>query len=219
MSRDRAIIEHLCAALRGPLPGHDGFLEQAGYKRADIEAALRNDPSPKHSAVLILLFPRGADLHTLLMLRPTYAGVHSGQVSFPGGRREEGDGDHWDTALREFTEETGIALHDIDRLGELSPLYIPPSRSLVKPCVAFTSVLATASPDPIEVAALMELPLDALLADDVIRHREQHIAVVNKPVIVPYFDLLGHAIWGATAMMLWELRELLAHDGQQLNDP
>lgn len=236
-----AIIERLRVALRGPLPGHDGFLARAGYKRADIETALRDDPSPRQSAVLILLYPSVAvalregdpplpdqaptpstpqplnhstsSLHTLLMLRPTYAGVHSGQVSFPGGRKEAGDADHWATALREFTEETGIALDRIDRLGELSRLYIPPSRSLVTPCVAFASSPGTASPDPKEVAALMELPIDALLVDDAIRHREQFIAVAGRPVTVPYFDLVGHAVWGATAMMLWELRELLRKAG------
>ena len=80
---------------------------------------------------------------------------------------------------------------------------------MVHPCVAFTSVLGEASPDPREVAALIEIPLDALTADDAIKHREQFIHVAAGKVMVPYFDLAGHVVWGATAMMLWELRELI----------
>jgi 8-oxo-dGTP pyrophosphatase MutT (NUDIX family) len=209
MMTHKETLERLRAALRGPLPGHDGFLRQAGYKRADIEASLRNDPAPRESAVLVLLFPRDEELHTLLMLRPSYEGVHSGQVSFPGGKREEGDADAWATALREFREETGIALEDHEPLGQLSRVYIPPSRMLVTPCVAYAATVGPASPDPNEVDALFDAPLTFLLADDAIRYREQYIHIAGRSTTVPYFELGGHVVWGATAMMLWELRELL----------
>ena len=157
----------------------------------------------------MLLFPRGQELHTLLMLRPDYAGVHSGQVSFPGGRCEPTDADHWATALREFKEETGIVLDRPEALGNLSKLYIPPSRSLVYPCVAFAQEIGQATPDPREVVELFEVPVDAIMGPDVVKHREQFIAVANRPVMVPYFDLGGKVVWGATAMMLWELRETM----------
>ena len=204
-----ATIAGLREALRGPLPGHDGFLAKAGYKRAELEASLRNDQQPRESAVLIMIHPVDGVLHTLLMLRPEYNGVHGGQVSFPGGRREPVDTDLWATAMREFGEETGIALGRVERIGELSKVYIPPSRSLVSPFLAFAEELGPAAPDPREVAELIHAPLNGLLQDDAVKHREQYIHIAGRSTTVPYFDLQGHVVWGATAMMLWELRELL----------
>lgn len=203
------LIGTLRAGLRGPLPGHDGFLERAGYTRADLDASQEQDTAPRESAVLALIYPRQAGLFTLLMLRPEYDGVHAGQVSFPGGRREAQDTDLWATALREFEEETGIGTQGIEHLGALSQVYIPPSRSLVSPFVAYAPELGPARPDPREVQALIEAPLAELLQEDVIQHRDQYIRIAGRVARVPYFDLAGHVVWGATAMMLWEIRELL----------
>ena len=210
MSNDHhALIDRLREGLRGPLPGHDGFLEKAGYKRAELDASLKKDGAPRESAVLALIYPKHGALHTLLMLRPDYEGVHGGQISFPGGRREKEDADLWATALREFREETGAELEGMERLGELSRVYIPPSRSLVMPCVAFAPQLGPVAPDPREVSALIEAPITELLADDVIKHREQYIHIAGRSTTVPYFNLQGQVVWGATAMMLWELREMM----------
>ncbi|MBK6830772.1 MAG: CoA pyrophosphatase [Flavobacteriales bacterium] len=132
------VTRHLRAELGKPLPGHDGFLELSGYKRPDLDAARRQDPPPRESAVLALIYPKDDLPHILLMLRPTYEGVHSGQVAFPGGRREPDDASLHATALREFTEETGASVANIEVLGVLSPVYIPPSRSLVTPYIGVT---------------------------------------------------------------------------------
>ncbi|MBK9175953.1 MAG: CoA pyrophosphatase [Flavobacteriales bacterium] len=191
------------------LPGHDAFLELSGYKRPDLEAALRQDPPPRESAVLALLYAKDQLAHTVLMLRPNYDGVHSGQVAFPGGRREPGDTDLVATALREFEEETGAAPEEAEILGSLTPVYIPPSRSLVTPYVAIAREAGPFHPDPHEVAELMEVPLELLLRDDILKRREQHIAIMGRTVEIPYFDVRGHVVWGATAMMIAELRELL----------
>jgi 8-oxo-dGTP pyrophosphatase MutT (NUDIX family) len=199
----------LSQALKSPLPGHDGFLELSGYKRPDLDAARRTDPPPRESAVLALIYAKDKQAHALLMLRPTYPGVHSGQVSFPGGRREPVDGDLQATALREFREETGADTDAITVLGELSAVYIPPSRSLVTPFVGIAERTGPFAPDRREVAALIEAPLALLLRDDILKRREQHIAIMGRSVEIPYFDVSGHVVWGATAMMLSELRELL----------
>ncbi|MCB9183746.1 MAG: CoA pyrophosphatase [Flavobacteriales bacterium] len=203
----------LRTGLRSPLPGHDAFLELSGYKRPDLEAAMRLDPPPRESAVLILLYPNADEAYTLLMRRPTYPGVHSGQIAFPGGRREPADPDLRSTALREFLEETGAQV-EATLLGALSPIYIPPSRSLVTPYVAVTPRLGPLSPDPREVAALLEVPLELLLRDDILRRREQHVAIMDRKVQVPYFDVQGEVVWGATAMMIAELRAILGRHGQ-----
>ncbi|MBK8338733.1 MAG: CoA pyrophosphatase [Flavobacteriales bacterium] len=201
------------SALNEPLPGHDRFLELSGYERPEIEAALRQDPAPRESAVLVLLYPEKEALHTLLMVRQEYDGVHSGQVSFPGGRREEQDVDLQATALREFTEETGVNTVGIEVIGALSRVYIPPSRSLVTPFVAYCDALGPTHPDPHEVKALLEVPFSDVLRDNVVQHREHYIQVLGRKATIPYFDLAGHVVWGATAMMLAELRELVMRHG------
>ena len=88
-------------------------------------------------------------------------------------------------------------------------MYVQPSRSLVTPFLAVSERLGEFRPDPREVAALIEVPLDALLRKDVIRRRDQYIAILGRTVEIPYFDVEGKVVWGATAMMLAELRELL----------
>jgi 8-oxo-dGTP pyrophosphatase MutT (NUDIX family) len=200
--------ERLSAALAGPLPGHDAFLNLSGYKRPDLEAAQRSDPPPRQSAVLALIYPRNGEAHTVLMLRATYDGVHSGQVSFPGGRMEPSDADLRQTALREFAEETGER-PDARVLGALTPVYIPPSRSLVTPFAAAAEAVGPFAPDAREVAELIEAPLSLLLRDDILKQREQRIAMMGRSMRVPYFDVRGRVVWGATAMMIAELRELL----------
>ncbi|MBL0127012.1 MAG: CoA pyrophosphatase [Flavobacteriales bacterium] len=204
-----AIRDRLHERLREPLPGHDAFLELSGYKREDLEAARRISPPPRESAVLALIYERQAVPHVLLMLRPTYDGVHSGQVAFPGGRMEPEDPSLESAALREFTEETGAAVNGIEVFGTLTPVYIPPSRSLVTPFIGVLPELGAVAPDPREVAQLIEAPLELVLRDDILKHRQQHLAMLGRSVQVPYFDIAGHAVWGATAMMMAELRELL----------
>ncbi len=203
------VLRRLRAAMRGPLPGHDHFLEISGYKRPDIAVVMQQDPPPRASAVLALLYPKNDVLHTLLMLRPTYDGVHSGQVSFPGGKREPEDDSLEETALREFAEETGAVTSEIELLGPLTPVYIPPSRALVTPYLGYVERLDSLSPDAQEVEELIETPFDLLLSEEILKRREQYIPVMGRSAEIPYFDVQGHVVWGATAMMIAELRALL----------
>lgn len=203
------VIQRLRGALALPLPGHDAFLELSGYKRLDVERALQQDPPPRESAVLALLYPKEDTLHCLLMLRPTYDGVHSGQVSFPGGKREVSDPSLMHTALREFEEETGAGTTGVEVLGPLSPVYIPPSRMLVTPFVGYAERIGPWNPDAKEVARLIETPLVDLLRDDILKRREQYIQLMGRSVEIPYFEVDGETVWGATALMIAELRALL----------
>lgn len=202
-------VGRLKQAMATGLPGHDAFLELSGYKRPDLEAARAQDPPPRESAVLVLIYPKAEEAHTLLMLRPTYDGVHSGQVAFPGGRMEPGDPSLLATAHREFTEETGAVPPAPALIGALSPVYIPPSRSLVTPFLVASGNPGAFDPDPREVAELIEVPLEVLMNDEVIQRRDQYIGIMGRTVEIPYFDIAGKVVWGATAMMLAELRELL----------
>jgi 8-oxo-dGTP pyrophosphatase MutT (NUDIX family) len=202
-------VQRIRTALSAPLPGHDGFMVFSGYPRPDVQRAMAQQPPPRESAVLALLYPKDDVLHTLLMLRPTYDGVHSGQIGFPGGKREVDDASLMHTALREFGEETGAWDTPIEVLGSLSPVYIPPSRSLVTPYVGFAEQLGTLIPDPREVELLIETPVDRLLEEEALKRGPRFIHVLGRDTDVTYFDVQGHVVWGATAMMLAELRELL----------
>ena len=158
---------------------------------------------------MVLLYLKDGELHTMLMLRPAYDGVHSGQVGFPGGHREPGDADIVATALREFQEETGAITHGFEVLGTLTPIYIPPSRALVTPVLAYTAELGEVNPDPREVAALIPTAIDHLLRDDILKRTNLFVSILRREVEVHYWDVHGHVVWGATAMMIAELRKLI----------
>ncbi|MCB9194239.1 MAG: CoA pyrophosphatase [Flavobacteriales bacterium] len=201
--------QRLANALRGPLPGHDAFLAHAGYSRSELQRMFESTGRPRESAVLALIYDRDDAPHILLMLRSDGGGVHAGQVSFPGGRREPGDPDLRSTALREYREEIGAPTDGIEVLGALSQVFIPPSRSLVTPFVAVRSTLGPTAPQVSEVRALIEAPLTELMAPESLRMGERYVQVLDRSTHVPGFEVQGHLVWGATAMMIAELRELL----------
>ncbi len=209
MKTDVGMIQRLRGRLKHPLPGHDDFRELSGYERPDLEWVRRQQPPPKESGVLVLLYPERGELHTMLMLRPAYEGVHSGQVGFPGGHREPEDVDITATALREFREETGADNSGFIVLGKLTPVYIPPSRALVTPVLALAEELGPLRPDPREVAALIPIAVSHLLRDDILKRTRVFISMLGREVEAPYWDVNGHVVWGATALMIAELRKLL----------
>ncbi len=209
MIHDDRVLQLLRERLKAPLPGHGDFLELSGYQRPDIDAVLRQQPPPKESAVLITLVPSNGEWQTLLMLRPEYDGVHSGQIGFPGGHREPFDSDLRETALREFREEMGASTTGMEVLGELSRVYIPPSRALVTPVLAYVPQLPELRPDASEVAAVIRTPVAHLLRNDILKRGSRYIAILKRELEVPYWDVQGHMVWGATALMIAELRQLL----------
>lgn len=209
MNGPQDLPSRLRELLRAPLPGHDDFRELGGYVRPDLLRIKQGVPPPRESAVLVLLYPEAGTLYTLLMLRPTYIGVHSAQVGFPGGHREPGDPDLAATALREFTEETGARPAQVEVFGPLTQVYIPPSHNLVTPVLAYAPALGPTAPDPNEVARLIPVPVAHLLRDDILKHSTRYVALLERELEVPYWDVGGEVVWGATALMIAELRRLL----------
>lgn len=181
----------------------------APYKRPNAEQVMASGKNPRLSAVMALFYPKDEQLHVVLMKRPEYDGAHSGQVSFPGGKMEEFDADLEATALREAEEETGLDRNKIKVLGKLTDLYIPPSGFLVSPYVGALDETPVFSPDEREVAALIEMPVSMLLDDTIVQQKKIHIKSHNVYIDTPYFDVFGHVVWGATCMMLSELKEVL----------
>jgi 8-oxo-dGTP pyrophosphatase MutT (NUDIX family) len=168
------------------------------------------DPFPenrKTSAVLVSLFQRNEELHTTLILRPSYNGVHSKQIAFPGGKTEESDPSFTHTALREAEEEVGIPVHLPRVLGELTRLYIPPSKFEVVPILSTLNEIPIWRPDPTEVDQILELPLSDLRRPNAFQMSIRPTSF--GPVEVPAFIWKEHIIWGATAMILNELLDLI----------
>lgn len=184
--------------------------DSAHRKMAPVPRAVRRPESrhgePNLSAVLLLLYPQLGSLYFVMIKRPEYPGVHSGQIGFPGGRRENGE-TFLETALREANEEIGVEAAQVDIIGKLTPIYIPPSDFEVHPFVGYASERPMWRPDPTEVAGIIEMPVRALL-DHTIKVREQW-TIRDFTLDVPFYAFQGHKIWGATAIMLSEFENRL----------
>lgn len=160
---------------------------------------------------MMLLYPEKNDWKTVFMKRPDGAGVHSGQLSFPGGKLENSES-HIEAALRETWEETGIQLENEQVIGALNEIYIPPSHFVVAPFVACLDERPIFKPNPDEVVELIEFSVEKFLQADIIQEKEIFIPSMNRHIQARYFDINGHTLWGATAMMVQEFREVFGFE-------
>lgn len=164
---------------------------------------------PRKAGVMALFYPgKQEKAFLLLILRNTYRGVHSNQVGFPGGQEEDGDSDLLQTAIRETQEEVGIAPDGIEIVRPLSKLYIPPSNFEVYPYMGLYDARKPFVKEEAEVAALLEVPLIEFL-DDKRNITQKMTTSYASNIEVPAFKLGGYIVWGATAMMLSEIKDLL----------
>lgn len=192
------------------LPGKEAQYIMAPFRRKQREIeVLVEHAQPKLGGILVYLYPIGRQqYHILLTLRNEYKGAHSGQVSFPGGKMEPVDPDLVATALREAREETGVQVLPHELLGSLTNLYIPPSNFLVHPVLAIASQKPILQPDPLEVRRIVPFTVEDLLDEKKVS--QTHMELFNKVTVeVPYFEVDGLQVWGATAMILSEVKELL----------
>jgi len=203
----KLFISQLAEQLKLPLAGATAQYKMAPLLRAAADEYLKKNIQPKIGAVLILFYPEKEKTKLVLILRNSYDGVHSGQVSFAGGKFDAQDETLVNTALREAEEEIGVNKNDINIIGNLTPLYIPASNFLVHPFVGYASVKPDFIIDMKEVAELIEVDWNELMKDEIVK-RKPIILFNNKEVSAPYFDINGHHIWGATAMIISELKEI-----------
>jgi 8-oxo-dGTP pyrophosphatase MutT (NUDIX family) len=164
--------------------------------------------APRYGGVLLLLFCKEKSLHIVLTRRRHDLASHAGQISFPGGRNEPRES-FLETALRETEEEIGVPAENLEIIGALTPIYIPPSDYQVHPYVAWYSngkepIFKAA---PYEVAEIIEVPLDALL--DPNSRIEEPWDFGGQQIVIPFFAVQEHKVWGATAVMLSEFVERL----------
>ena len=161
----------------------------------------------KQSSVLLLLFPEGDHLYICLTKRPSTMKYHPGQISFPGGKVEKNDGSAEITALREAEEEVGINPASVEILGKLSDLYVEVSQFAIQPFLAWADRKPSFKVNYDEVEDLILLPLDHVLQENIIAETEMETVTGRLPV--KYFPFNNEVIWGATAMILSELVEIL----------
>jgi len=164
--------------------------------------------TPRIAAVMMLFYPKNDETHLVLIVRNAYNGVHSSQIAFPGGKYEISDVNFEETALRETEEEIGVSTDKIEIIKHFTPMYIPPSNFLVHPFLGISKEELSFYPDIREVADIIELPLSVFLNDEIIIETALATSYAAN-VLVPAFSIQNHIVWGATAMILSELRDVL----------
>lgn len=197
-------IEHI------PLPGLDSQVKMSPTYRLELVEQQRELIKDARKAGVMALFYPDNEQQTklILILRKTYSGVHSAQVGFPGGKLEKEDPSLEYAALRETYEEVGVPIENMQVLKALTELYIPPSNFMVYPFLGVTLKTPQFLKQDDEVEDLIEVTLDDFVNDGNIGS-QMLMTSLEKEVEVPIFKLNGHTVWGATAMMLSEIKDLL----------
>ena len=201
------VLNDLEPRLHRPLPGLSAQLRMMPLPPPPGQKTyLEAGEDCLQGAVLILLYPRDGETHTVFILRPQTVVHHKGQIAFPGGQIEDGETPA-EAAVREAREEIGVDPDRVRILGGLTPLYIVPSRYCIHPFVAVTDVTPTFLAQPGEVDEIIEAPLAEFRAG---RNRRTETWTFDLgPRRVPYYAVGAHKIWGATAMVLSEFLEIL----------
>ena len=199
----------LIAKFEHELPGEQSHLAFMPFRGSSMEQ-IRNGITFRDAAVAIILFHNEAGkLCTIVTRRQEYDGSHSGQISFPGGKKEIDDDNLLDTAIRECYEEIGVHARNFEVLKELTPLFVPVSQFLITPYVFYTeNKTFEYMRSEREVAAIHEVDLLALYASEVV---QLDIPMNTNYILknVPHFQQGDILIWGATALILNELKDIL----------
>lgn len=193
-------IKRLQERLQEPLPGwlaHRHLMPES-RKYDDLNKSLHP------AAVLISLFQKDLEWFFPLIRRTADGFAHSGQIALPGGRREAGENDI-ETALREAHEEVNILPEEVEVIGTTSTLPIPVSKHVVQPVVGFTQSIPDFTPEPREVADIFYLSVRELCEQEV---QQESWHFKGRDWDIPFFDVQGNKVWGATAMILSEFRTL-----------
>ena len=202
-------ITSLKKSLENGLPGEEAHQLLMPLKRPLSSVAKTQTTDYRESAVGIVLHPVNNSIHCILIRRPSYEGAHSGQISFPGGKRDAGDINLEYTARRECSEEIALPFAHAELIHPLTEVFIPVSKFSVQPYIFFTENLPELTPDEREVEEIISFDLFELISRKKIPRTSISINAGFTMKDVPYFDINGHIVWGATAMMLAELREII----------
>ncbi|MFV5702130.1 NUDIX hydrolase [Flavobacterium sp. XS2P12] len=195
--------------VQAKLPAFEAHIKMAPLERIDaLKNGIFDTKKSRKAAVMMLFYPKNGRTHLVLIVRSSYDGTHSSQIAFPGGKFEPEDEVFANTALRETHEEIGILPRNIEIIKPFTELYVPPSNFMVHPFLGISREEISFIPDPNEVANIIELPLSVFLSDEIIISAEMVTSYAGK-ITVPAFKIEEHLVWGATAMILSELKEVL----------
>lgn len=204
-------LKALEGRLRGPKPGLSSQLKMVpGHRHNDKTYQEVGDACLK-AGVLVLLYPWKDHIHVVLTRRTANVAHHQAQISFPGGHKDSHE-TVFETALREAEEEVGVPRSSVRVLGELTPLYVRPSNYCIYPIVAEAGSRPDFRPSPHEVAEVLEIPIDHLL--DAENVRREIWPLRGLEVSIPFYLYQGHKIWGATAMIMAELLDVIKLTGK-----
>ncbi|MCX6140565.1 MAG: CoA pyrophosphatase [Candidatus Kapabacteria bacterium] len=202
------LIDYLRTRLLAPLPGLEAHRTFVPDIPDAITRLLPPPPNAKRSAVIVPIIAEANNDHRIVFtVRSENLRSHKGQISFPGGRLDDGE-DAETGALRELHEEIGVHPSNVVILGGLSPLYIPPSNSAVTPFIALIRPSGPWVISEEEVTEVLDVPLSTFLLPDSIKHEARML--YGKSVDVPQWNIHPTIpLWGATAMILNELLWLI----------
>jgi 8-oxo-dGTP pyrophosphatase MutT (NUDIX family) len=199
-----SLSQKLSKRLLEPLPGSSAHEPLRATPLGQRIPKFGHKAPPKPGSVLILLYEENGKIKFPLTKRPDYLGAHGGQISLPGGKAEQGE-DYTQTALREAEEEIGVPGSQLIVIGRLSDFFVIPSNFMIVPVVAYSLTVPVFIPQESEVERIVYGSLDDVLRDDAVQTREI-LAAKIYPMRAPHFLIEGEIVWGATAMMLNELR-------------
>jgi len=198
-------IQNIKSELQKPLPG---LLYQA--KMAPAVRLKNYNPNPqgaRKGGVLLLLYYENKKLLIVFIKRAEDGGIHSGQISFPGGKYEPMDKTLIQTAKRETFEEIGVNGSQVEIIGKLTTLYIPVSNYIVHPTVGFINSIPNFIPNKTEVDKIIVIPLELFLSESNILSGEIEVRI--QRIKTPFYEIDEHKIWGATAMIMSEFAEIV----------
>ena len=191
------------------LPATNAHVKMAPSNRVELLKNINlQEINPKKAAVMMLFYPKMTQTHLALILRTSYNGVHSSQIAFPGGKVEPEDLNLTETAIRETHEEIGVHPMHINVIRAFTEVYIPPSNFMVYPFMGYSQTELDFALQEDEVAGIVELPLVDFLNDNNVVSNTMKTSYAGD-IEVPGFKVQEHFIWGATAMMMSELKETL----------
>ena len=208
MSSNKFIQQFINATQDG-LPGERAHADLMPVNRPFTSDAFKAATDYRKSAVGIVLFEEQSYIKCVLIQRPKYEGVHGNQVSFPGGKMDATDPDLEFTARRECMEEIALQPEYMSTVGQLSEVFIPVSKFLVQPYVFFVDDMPQLIPDDREVDEIFTFNVDNLLDESVLKATDMRFKNGFVQKNIPYFDLEGRTVWGATAMMLSEFKAIM----------
>lgn len=201
-------VDQLRKALSNGLPGMEAQIQMAPKFREIIQLSRHEKSKAKQGSVLLLLYPVSSSrIYTVFIKRAKDGGSHSGQMALPGGKHDTDDHSFEHTALRETYEEIGIKPELISIIGRLSSLYIPVSNFWVLPVVGYLTDIPVFKINPTEVQKVIVVDINELICPE--NCLVKKINIHNVLVETPFFDVKGHHIWGATAMIVSEFLTIL----------